>query len=142
MPYVSISKRAKPDRPFMQHYKVPSAEYSSYINHVISLELAEDYTAHLRASCSPKQSPPSELPLIKPADICLDWWMIYSQCRPLALVCLVGQQNGAPVPDAAIGLAAVVPNTLRMKLISSDVTSSSMPVVQLSHRTQSRLSSS
>ena len=39
----------------MQHYQVPSVEYSSYINHVISLGLAEDYIAQLRASCFPKQ---------------------------------------------------------------------------------------
>ena len=67
----------------MQHYQVPSAEYSSYINHVIRLGLAEDNVAQLRASCS------SERPLIKPADTCLDWWMISSQCRPLPLVCTV-----------------------------------------------------
>ena len=42
----------------MQHYQVPSAEYSSYNNHVISLGLAGDYMAQLRASCSPS-SPPS-----------------------------------------------------------------------------------
>ena len=42
----------------MQHYQVPSAEYSSYINHVISLGLAEDYIAQLCASCSPNSPPP------------------------------------------------------------------------------------
>ena len=36
----------------MQHYQVPSAEYSSHINNIISLGLAEDYMAQLRASCS------------------------------------------------------------------------------------------
>ena len=30
---------------FMQHYQVPSVEYSSYINHAISLGLAQDYVA-------------------------------------------------------------------------------------------------
>ena len=73
----------------MQHYQVPSVEYSSYINHVISLGLAEDYTAQLRASCSPNRPLPSERPLIKPADTCLECWMISSQCRPLPLVCTV-----------------------------------------------------
>ena len=34
-----------PRSTFMQHYQVPSAEYSSYINHVISLGLADDYMA-------------------------------------------------------------------------------------------------
>ena len=43
----------------MQHYQVPSAEYSNYINHVISLGLAEDYIVQLRASCSPNS--PSSL---------------------------------------------------------------------------------
>ena len=42
----------------MQHCQVPSAAYSSYINLVISLGLAEVYIAPLRASCSPN-SPPS-----------------------------------------------------------------------------------
>ena len=42
----------------MQHYQVPSAEYSSYISHVISLGLAEDYIAQLRASCSSNSPPP------------------------------------------------------------------------------------
>ena len=36
----------------MQHYQVPSADYSSYINHVITLGLAHDYIAQLHASCS------------------------------------------------------------------------------------------
>ena len=49
----------KSPRPtFMQHYQVPSAEYSSYISHVISLGLAEDYIAQLRASCSSNSPPP------------------------------------------------------------------------------------
>ena len=51
-------KRAKPESTSMQHYQVPSVEYSSYINHVISLGLAEDYIAQLRASCSPNSPPP------------------------------------------------------------------------------------
>ena len=71
----------------MQHYQVPSAEYSSYINHVISLGLAGDYIAQLHGSCSPNSPLPSERPLIKPADTCLELWMISSQCRPLLLVC-------------------------------------------------------
>ena len=37
----------------MPQLQVPSAEYSSYINSVISLGLAEDYTKQLRASCFP-----------------------------------------------------------------------------------------
>ena len=41
----------------MQPYQIPSAEYSTYINHVISLGLAEDYIAQLRASCSPNSTP-------------------------------------------------------------------------------------
>ena len=46
-----------PRSTFMQHYQVPSAEYSSYINHVISMGLTEDYIAHIHASCS-SNSPP------------------------------------------------------------------------------------
>ena len=37
----------------MQHYKVPSAECSSCVNHVSSLGLAGDYIAQLHATCSP-----------------------------------------------------------------------------------------
>ena len=36
---------------------MPSAEYISYINHVISLGLAGDYMAQLHASCSPNSPP-------------------------------------------------------------------------------------
>ena len=41
----------------MQHCQVPSAEYSSYINHGISLGLAGDYIAQLYGSCSPDRPP-------------------------------------------------------------------------------------
>ena len=74
----------------MQHYQVPSAEYSNYINHVITLGLAEDYTQHNCVPAASQTAPlPSERPLIKPADTCLEWWMISSQCRSLPLVCTV-----------------------------------------------------
>eukprot|EP00891_Asterochloris_glomerata_P007102 jgi/Astpho2/7102/Aster-08466 len=93
----------------MQHYQVPSVQYSSYINHVINLGLAGDYIAQLHGRKVAPQTAPvlSERPLIKPADTCLAWWMISSQCRLETL----GQQNGAPIPDAAVGFAATMPNT-------------------------------
>ena len=99
----------------MQHYQVPSAEYSSYINHVISLGLAEDYTAQLRASCSPN-SPPSLRAAIDQA--CRHLSGVVDDLQPVPASApgvhsleTLGQQNGAPVSDAAVGLAAAMPNT-------------------------------
>ena len=43
------SASKSPRSTLMQHYQVPSAEYSTYINHVISMGLAEDYIAQLPA---------------------------------------------------------------------------------------------
>ena len=68
---------------------------------------------HNCVPAAPQTAPlPSERPLIKPADTCLDWWMISSQYR-LGVHSLEtwGQQNGAPVSEAAVGLAAAMPNT-------------------------------
>ena len=73
----------------MHHYQVPSAEYSSYISSAISLGLAGDLIAQLHGSCSPDSPPSPERPLIKPADTCLELWMISRQCRSLPLVCTV-----------------------------------------------------
>ena len=99
----------------MQHYQVPSAEYSTYINHVISLRLAEDYIAQLRASCS-SNSPPSLRAAIDQA--CRHLSGLVDNLQPVPVLapgvqCLetLGQQNGAPVPDAAVGLTAAMPNT-------------------------------
>ena len=99
----------------MHHYQVPSAEYSSYINHVISLGLAEDYTAQLRASCSPT-SPPSLRAAIDQA--CRHLSGVVDDLQPVPASApgvhsleTLGQQNGAPVSDAAVGLAAAMPNT-------------------------------
>eukprot|EP00891_Asterochloris_glomerata_P009612 jgi/Astpho2/9612/Aster-03884 len=99
----------------MQHYQVPSVEYSSYINHVISLGLAEDYTAQLRASCSPN-SPPSLRAAIDQA--CRHLSGVLDDLQPVPASApgvhsleTLGQQNGAPVSDAAVGLAAAMPNT-------------------------------
>ena len=90
-----ISRSKNPSAPkcprstFMQHCQVPSVEYSSYINHVISMGWLRT-TLHICMPAAPQTAPlPSERPLIKPADICLDWWMISSQCQPLPLVCTV-----------------------------------------------------
>ena len=74
----------------MQHYQMPSAEYSNYINHVVSLGLAEDYIAQLRASCSSERPLSLRAAITQAADTCLEWWMISSQCRSLPLVCPAG----------------------------------------------------
>ena len=99
----------------MQHYQVPSVEYSSYINHVISLGLAEDYIAQLRASCSPN-SPPSLRAAIDQA--CRHLSGVIDDLQPVPASApgvhsleTLGQQNGAPVSDAAVGLAAAMPST-------------------------------
>ena len=99
----------------MQHYQVPSAEYSSYINHVINLGLAEDYTAQLRASCSPN-SPPSLRAAIDQA--CRHLSGVVDDLQPVPASApgvhsleTLGQEKGAPVSDAAVGLAAAMPHT-------------------------------
>ena len=101
-----------PRSTFMQHYQVPSAEYSSYISHVISLGLAEDYIAQLRASCS-SNSPPPLRAAIDQACRHLSGLVDDLQPVPASVHTLetLGQQNGAPVSDAAVGLAAAMPNT-------------------------------
>ena len=99
----------------MQHYQVPSAEYSNYINHVINLGLAEDYIVQLRASCSPN-SPSSLRSAIDQA--CRHLSGLVDDLQPVPASApgvhsleTLGQQNGAPVSDAAVGLAAAMPNT-------------------------------
>ena len=99
----------------MQHYQVPSAQYSSYINHVINLGLAGDYIAQLHGSCSP-DSPPSLRAAINQA--CRHLFGVVDDLQPVPVSALgvhsletLGQQNGAPIPDAAVGLAATMPNT-------------------------------
>eukprot|EP00891_Asterochloris_glomerata_P004264 jgi/Astpho2/4264/Aster-05214 len=96
----------------MQHYQVPSAKYSSFINHVISLGLAEDYIAQLRASCSPN-SPCSLRAAIDQACRHLSGLVDDLQPVPTGVHSLEtwGQQNGASVSGTAIGLAAAMPNT-------------------------------
>ena len=96
----------------MQHYQVPSAEYSSYIKHVISLGLAQDYIAQLHAS----NSPPPLRAAIKQACRHLSGVVDVLQPVPVSVhgvpsLETLGQQNGAPVPDAAVSLAAAMPNT-------------------------------
>ena len=104
-----------PRSTFMQHYQVPSAEYSSYINHVISLGLADDYMAQLRASCSPN-STPSLRAAIDQACRHLSGLVDDLQPVPVSVPGVhsletLGQHNGAPVPGAAVSLAAAMPNT-------------------------------
>ena len=100
---------------FMQHYQVPSAQYSSYINHFINLGLAGDYLAQLHGSCSP-DSPPCLRVAINQA--CRHLSGMVDDLQPVPVSALgvhsletLGQQNGAPIPDAAVGLAATMPNT-------------------------------
>ena len=99
----------------MQHYQVPSAQYSSYINHVINLGLAGDYIAQLHGSCSP-DSPRSLRAATNQA--CRHLSGVVDDLQPVPVSALgvhsletLGQQNGAPVPEAASGLAAAMPNT-------------------------------
>eukprot|EP00891_Asterochloris_glomerata_P007249 jgi/Astpho2/7249/Aster-01557 len=93
----------------MQHYQVPSAEYSSYINQVISLGLAEDYISQLRASCSPNRPPPLRAAI---DQACRHLSGLVDGSPASAGLCpsseTWGQQNGAPVPEAAVGLAAAM----------------------------------
>ena len=103
----------------MQHYQVPSAQYSSFINHVISLGLAGDYIAQLHGSCSP-DSPPSLRAAINQA--CRHLSGVVDDLQPVPVAALgvhrlerLGQQSGAPIPDAAVGLAATMPNTPEME---------------------------
>ena len=99
----------------MQHYQVPSAEYSSYINHVISLGLAEDYIAQLHASCSSNSPPPLRAAI---NQACRHLSGVVDDLQPVPVSVhgvpnleTLGQQNGAPVPDAAVGLAAAMLNS-------------------------------
>ena len=80
---------------FMQHYQVPSAEYNNYIDQVISLGLAEDYIAQLRASCSPN-CPPSLRAAIDQACRHLSGLVDDLQPVPAGVHSLEtwGQQNG------------------------------------------------
>ena len=98
----------------MQHYQVPSAEYSSYINHVISLGLAQDYIAQLHASCSSNSPPPLRAAINQAcrhlSGVVDDLQPVPVSVQGVTSLESLGQQNGAPVPDAA-GLAAVMPNT-------------------------------
>ena len=104
---VTLARQIRSTHPFMQHYQVPSAEYSNYINHVINLGLAEDYIAQLRASCSPN-SPPSLRAAIDQACRHLSGLVDDLQPVPVGVHSLEtwGQQNGAPVSETAVGLAS------------------------------------
>ena len=99
----------------MQHYQVPSAEYGSCINHVVSPGLAQDYIAQLHASCS-SNSPPPLTAAINQACRHLSGLVDGLQPVPASAPGVrsletLGQQNGAPVADAAVSLAAAMPNT-------------------------------
>ena len=99
----------------MQHYQVPSAEYSSYINHVISLGLAQDYIAQLHASCSSDSAPPLRAAINQAcrhlSGLVDDLQPVPASASGVRSLETLGQQNGAPVPDAAVSVAAAMPNT-------------------------------
>ena len=70
-------------------------------------------TFHNCVPAAPQTGPlPSERPLIKPADTFLDWWMdlqpVPASAPGVHSSETWGQQNGAPVPEAAVGLAAAM----------------------------------
>ena len=99
----------------MQHYQAPSAEYSSYINLVISLVLAQGYIAQQHRSCSSNSPPPLRAAI---NQACRHLSGAVDDLKPVPVsvhevpsLKTLGQQNGAPVPDAAVGLAAAMPNT-------------------------------
>ena len=64
---------------------------------------------------APQTAPlPLERPSVKPADTCLEWWKISSQCQYLFMECPVedfGPAEWYTSPRAAVGLAAAMPNT-------------------------------
>ena len=81
----------------------------------LRLGLAGDYIAQLHGSCSP-DSPPSLRAAIDQACRHLSGPVDDLQPMPVSAPGVhtletLGQQNGAAVPDAAVGLAAVMPNT-------------------------------
>ena len=94
----------------MQHHQVPSAEYSSYIYHIISLGLAGDYIAQLHGSFSP-DSPSSLRAAIDQACRHLSGVVDDLQPVPVSAPGVHSLENGALVPDAAVGLAAAMPDT-------------------------------
>ena len=99
----------------MHYYQVPSAKYSSYVNHVISLGLAEDYIAKLHASCSSNSPPPLRAAINQAcrhlSGVVDDLQPVLASAPGVHSLETLGQQSGAPVPEAAVGLAAAMPNT-------------------------------
>ena len=94
---------------------MPSAGHSSYINHVISLGLAQEYIAQLHASCSSNSPPPLRAAI---NQACRHLSGVVDDLQPVPVSVhevpsleTLGQHNGAPVPDAAVGLTAAMPNT-------------------------------
>ena len=135
---------------FMQHYQVPSAEYSSYINHVISLGLAQDYMAQPHARCSSNSTPHLRAAINQACrhlfgvvdDLQLETGC--SQCQYLSMECPVKRLWASRMvhQSQTQQLAWQQPclTLLRRKLVSYGSPSLTMPVmVQLSHRTQFRL---
>ena len=128
----------------MQHYQVPSAEYSSYINHVISLGLAQDYIAQLHASCSSNSPPPLRAAI---NQACRHLSGVVDDLQPVPVSVhgvpsleTLGQQKLHQSQTQQLAWQQPCLALLRRKLVFLSAPSSSMPVVvRLSHRTQSKL---
>ena len=122
----------------MQHYQVPSAEYSSYINHVISLGLAQDYIAQLHASCSSNSPPPLRAAI---NQACSHLSGVVDDLQPVPVSVhgvpsleTLGQQS----QTQQLAWQQPCLTLLRRKPVSYSSHSLSMPVmVRLSHRTHS-----
>ena len=123
----------------MQHYQVPSAEYSSYINHVISLGLAQDYIAQLHASSSSNSPPPLRAAI---NQACRHLSGVTDDLQPVSVQGVPSWASRMVHQSQTQQLAwqQSCLTLLKRKLVSYGSPSLSMPVmVQLSHRTQSRL---
>ena len=87
----------------MLHYQIPSTEYSNYIGHVVNLGLAEDYIAHLRASCAPEKTPANRIHAVEQA--CRHLSGVVDELQPVpvfAQVSLAVQPAGHSYVDASI----------------------------------------
>lgn len=87
----------------MLHYQIPSTEYSNYIGHVVNLGLAEDYIAHLRASCASENTPVNRIHAVEQA--CRHLSGVVEELQPVpvfAQVSLAIQPAGHSYVDASI----------------------------------------
>ena len=87
----------------MLHYQIPSTEYSNYIGHVVNLGLAEDYIAHLRASCASEKTPANRIHAVEQA--CRHLSGVVDELQPVpvfAQVSLAIQPAGHSYVDGSI----------------------------------------